>query len=92
MIDKWIKEVHNQGMNKAEAKRRLQLIREGIWNESILVFLDHELYAHRVRVHPSGTVIVLGYDRGNDDQIRDAAYGRYTPITIDPDDVRRVVH
>lgn len=73
---------------KRELTQRLKFVRGGWWNDSILVFMDREVYARTVTVE-GDRVRVQGYER----QPNTSDYNELTvDEVIDPRDVTRVVH
>jgi hypothetical protein len=70
---------------KAELKRRMSLVREGAWNDVVLVFENREIYT--VAVQPVGgdsrLVRVVGTDLGTNQHVSEV---------FDPRDVTRVCH
>lgn len=75
---------------KKELAERKRFIRDGWWNDSILVFMDREVYATSVTLVPAfqDRVRLIGYERSLD------AQDSRKPVNelIDPRDVTRVIH
>lgn len=70
---------------KKELTERLKFVRQGWWNDSILVFMDREVYAATVTTE-GDLVHIIGYQRSQDDSRK--------PVDelTDPREITRVVH
>jgi hypothetical protein len=68
----------------AELRRRARFIKEGVWNDRVLVFLDREVHAERVTMldGPGERAWLVG---------RDLATQQRVDYTFNPCDVKRVV-